>query len=184
MFARLLLCMMFASALPALAQLPALEVNVKRADLGERQVFEVTANGAVRASQAAVWKILTDYERMPEFVPDMRSSRVISRSGNSAIVEQYGVARFLFLKRDIYLVVQVTEQPISVIDISLITGDMQHYSCRWELTPIAATGGTRISYSGTLAPKFYVPGMLGASLVRSDIARMMTAVLARLDQGT
>lgn len=172
---------MLACALPALAQLPPLEVNVKRADRGEQNVFEVVASGAVRAPLAKVWKILTDYERMPEFVPDMQSSRVISRTGNSAVVEQFGVARFLFLRRDIYLIVHVTEQPPSVIDISLITGDMEVYSCRWEITPIADTGGTRIAYTGTLVPKFYVPGMFGANMIRSDIKRMMTAVLARLD---
>jgi hypothetical protein len=45
-----------------------------------------------------------------------------------------------------------------------------------------ADGGTRIAYSGKLVPKFYVPGMLGANIIRRDIERMMTAVLQRLDR--
>jgi len=182
MIARFLFCLAMACALPAMAALPKLDVSVKRVDTEDMKVYEVAASGTVAASPTAVWKILTDYERMPDFVPDMQASRVLSRNLNQVVVEQFGVARFLFFKRDIHLVVQVIEQPISVIDIGLITGDMKLYNCRWELVPMPDTGGTRILYTGRIAPKFYVPGMLGSNLIRSDIERMMHAVLARLDR--
>ena len=180
MIARLLFCFLFSFAMPAMAQLPKLEVTVKRVDMGEHHVFEVNASGAVNASPAAVWKILTDYDRMAEFVPDMKATKVLSRTGNKALVEQHGVARFLFFTRSIHLVVNVLEEPISSIDIGLVTGDMKIYSCRWELVPVPETGGTRILYTGKLAPKFYVPGMLGENIIRSDIERMLKAVLERL----
>jgi hypothetical protein len=76
----------------------------------------------------------------------------------------------------------VHEEPISVIDISLVTGDMKVYRCRWEMTLIPESGGTRIAYSGKLVPKFYVPGMLGSNIVRRDVERMMKAVLEKLDE--
>ncbi len=182
MLERLVLCLLLCCAMPAMAQLPPLEVNVKRDEVGDAHVFEVTASGAVMASPAQVWKILTNYERMPEFVPDLQSTKVVSRNGNEVIVEQLGTARLLFIKRDIRLVVRVTEQPITQIDIALITGDMKQYNCRWNLIPLAETGGTRIQYTGRLVPNFYVPGILGARMVRGDIEKMMTAVLARLDK--
>ena len=184
MLARLFLCCLlsvFCAAASAMAQLPKLEVGVKRVDAGDMHVFEVNASGEVAAAPAAVWKILTNYERMPEFVPDLKSTKVLSRSGNRIVLEQMGVARFLFLSRSIGLVVQVTEEPISAIDIGLVSGDMKVYNCRWELLP-TESGGTRILYSGKLAPKFYVPGMLGTNLIRADIERMMQAVLAHLDK--
>ena len=181
MFARLLLLFLLVLTLPAMAQPSKPEVAVKRVDTAGAQVFEVTASGAVKASPEAVWKVLTDYEAMPEFVPDLEKTRVLSRTGNRVIIEQAGVARFLFLSRAIHLVVQAVEEPMSAIDISLVTGDMKVYNCRWEMTPLPG-GGTRIAYSGKLVPKFYVPGMLGSNLIRRDIERMMTAVLQRLDQ--
>lgn len=182
MFARLFLCMMLVFTLPAAAQPPHVDVAVKRVDLDGEQVLEVTAAGTVKAAPAAVWKILTDYERMPEFVPDLEKTKVLSRAGSKATLEQYGVARFLFFSRAIHLVVQVAEEPMTSIDISLVTGDMKVYRCRWELTPIPETGGTHISYNGKMVPKFYVPGMLGSNILRRDIERMMKAVLKRLDQ--
>jgi len=169
-------------AAPALAGVATPEVAVRRVDTAAEQVFEVRASGTVKASPAAVWKVLTNYEAMPDYVPDLQMTRVMSRSGNHAVVEQAGVARFLFMRRTIHLIVNITEEPISSIDIELVRGDMKVYRCRWEITPILETGGTHIAYAGKLVPKFYVPGVLGADIVRADIERMMKAVLGRLDE--
>jgi ribosome-associated toxin RatA of RatAB toxin-antitoxin module len=168
--------------LPAWAQLPKLEVSVKRVDVEGHNQFEVSATGTVQASVPVVWKILTTYERHPEFVPDLQSARLLSRNGNRAVLEQFGQAHFLFFKRDIRLVVNLLEEPMRSIDIDLVEGDMKVYQCRWEITPQPDNGGTRITYSGKMVPKFYVPGMLGSNIIRSDIERMMAAVLARIDQ--
>ncbi|MES2757988.1 MAG: SRPBCC family protein [Pseudomonadota bacterium] len=182
MIARLCLCLMMATALPALAQGNAVDVSVERADSADGKVYQISARGEVAAPPAAVWRVLTDYDRLAEFVPDLRRSRVLSRSGDEAILEQLGEARLLFLRREIRLVVQVREQPISQIDINLVDGDMKVYRCTWRLVPLPETGGTRVLYSGTMAPKFSVPSMLGSSMIRGDIEKMMTAVMKRLDR--
>lgn len=183
---RFLLLLMIGATAPALAQtpkleLPKLEVSVNRVELDALHMFEVDATGTVAASPATAWRILTGYERMSEFVPDMESCKVLSRNGNEVIIEQFGVARFLFMSKSIHLIVRATEQPLQSIDISLISGDMKHYESHWELIPVPETGGTRVVYHGRLVPNFYVPGLIGAKIIRSDIEHMMGAVLARLD---
>lgn len=180
MISRLILCLLLACAVPV-AQARNLDVRVERVHTDAGGVYEVNASGEVAAAPAVVWRILTDYDRMEEFVPDLRSARVLSRSGDDVTIEQVGVARVLFFRRDIRLVVHAREQPISQIDISLVDGDMRVYRCTWRLVPVPETGGTRVIYSGEMAPKFYVPGMLGANLIRSDVEKMMAAVLLRLD---
>jgi len=163
-------------------ELPKLEVSVNRADHDGQHMYEVDATGTVAAPLPKVWRILTGYERMAEFVPDMESCKVLSRNGNEVIIEQFGVARFLFMSKTIHLIVRALEQPMSSIDISLISGDMKHYESHWELIPVPETGGTKIVYKGRLMPNFYVPGILGSKMIRGDIERMMSAVLARLDR--
>jgi ribosome-associated toxin RatA of RatAB toxin-antitoxin module len=182
---RMILCLLVClQSISALARPPAADVNVsvERVDSDAGRVYQVSAHGEVAAKPAAVWRILTDYDHMAEFVPDLHSTRVLERSGDQAIVEQRGVAHFLFFRREIRLLVQVREQPMSRIDISLVDGDMAVYHCTWRLVPVPETGGTRIVYSGALAPKFYVPAIFGANLIRADIAKMMAAVLARIDR--
>ncbi|MTV51431.1 SRPBCC family protein [Pseudoduganella buxea] len=188
---RFLLLFLLGCATPALAlaqghrtDLPKLQVSVKRVTQDALQMFEVDATGTVQASLPTVWRILTGYDRMEEFVPDLVSCRVLSRNGNEVIIEQFGTARFLFMSRSIHLIVRATEQPMSSIDIDLISGDMKHYESRWELVPVPETGGTKVLYTGRMMPNFYVPGILGTNIIRGDIERMMGAVLARLDRGT
>ena len=181
MIARFLFATLLILSMPAMASEPAPEVAVRRIEAAGEQVFEVEASGSVKAAPALVWKVLTDYEAMPEFVPDLKKNKVVSRTGNRAIIEQAGVARFLFLSRPIHLVVQAAEEPQSAIDITLVTGDMKVYACRWELTALP-DGGTRVTYSGKMVPKFYVPGMLGSNIIKRDIERMMKAVLERLEE--
>ncbi|CAN7200878.1 MULTISPECIES: SRPBCC family protein [Duganella] len=183
----LLFLLLGAAAQVAMAQapkleLPKLEVSVNRVELDAQRMYEVDATGTVAAPLTKVWRILTGYERMAEFVPDLESCKVLSRNGNEVIIEQFGVARFLFMSKSIHLIVRATEQPMSSIDISLISGDMKHYESHWELIPVPETGGTKVVYSGRLIPNFYVPGILGAKMIRGDIERMMGAVLARLDR--
>jgi ribosome-associated toxin RatA of RatAB toxin-antitoxin module len=189
---RLLFCLLIGCAGLALAapsgtpsdtQLsnPTLEVVVTRVKHDDNTFYEVDASATVQAPLTSVWKILTDYERMSEFVPDLTSVRIVSRIGNQVVIEQFGNARFLFLSRPIHLLVNVTETPMSVIDIALLSGDMHHYEAHWKLVP--SSDGLRIVYRGQLAPNFYVPALFGVAMVRGDIRRMMQAVLARLDNG-
>ena len=183
---RLFAILLFSISAPLLAQgqrieLPKLEVAVSRVTQDGLHLYEVDASGTVQAPLATVWKTLTTYERMNEFVPDMASCRVLSRNGNEVIIEQYGTARFLFMSKSIHLIVRATETPMQSIDIALISGDMKHYESRWELFPLPE-GGTKVVYTGRLVPNFYVPGLLGTNIIRGDIERMMGAVLARIDR--
>lgn len=187
---QLLLLLLIGCGTPALVfaqgprtDTPKLQVTVKRIMQDSLHMYEIDASGTVQAPLPTVWRILTGYDRMEEFVPDLISCRVLSRNGNEVIIEQFGNARFLFMSRSIHLIVRATEQPMSSIDIALISGDMKHYESRWELVPVPETGGTRVVYSGRIMPNFYVPGILGTNIIRGDIEKMMGAVLVRLDKG-
>lgn len=161
---------------------PRFELEVARVDGTEGdKVYQIASSGTVAATPAVVWRVLTDYEHFADYLPNLESVRVVSRNGDSVIVEQLGAARFLFFRQPIRLRVQVHERAPDRIDISLIDGDLKVYRASWELIPLAGSGGTRLAYKATIVPKFDVPGIIGTSVVRKDIARMMAAVLLRLD---
>ena len=182
----LLVCALSAwGAAPVAAQpgAPRFELNVERVAGAEGgEVYRIRSSGTVAATPAVVWRILTDYNHLADYVPNMKSTRVVSRDGDRVIVEQLGAARFLFFSQAIRLVVQVQERAPDRIDISLVDGDMKIYRASWELSPVAGAAGTRVVYNATIEPKFDVPGIVGTGVVRKDIARMMGAVFARLDR--
>lgn len=154
-------------------------------------VFAVTATMTANADVARSWKVLTDYDRLAEFVPNLSRSQVLSSEGNERVVSQDGFARFLFIRQNIDLVLHVTEQPMEAIDIGLVSGNMREYRARWELQAVSPTrqagedgldGRTRISYAGIIAPDFYVPTLFGATLMKRDLRNMLNAVKAEIEK--
>ena len=153
--------------------------------------FAVTAKMTTNADIARSWKVLTDYDRLAEFVPNLARSQVSSSEGNERIVTQHGFAQFLFIRQNIDLVLHVTEQPMDAIDIRLVSGNMREYQARWELQALPPTrqagedgpdGRTRISYAGIIAPDFYVPTLFGATLMKRDLRNMLKAVKAEMEK--
>jgi ribosome-associated toxin RatA of RatAB toxin-antitoxin module len=182
----LLWCALSAWAIaPVAAQpdTPRFALNVERVDGAEGdKVYQITSSGTVAATPAVVWRILTDYDHFADYLPNLKSVRVVSRDGDRVIVEQLGAARFLFFSQTIRVKVQVHERAPDRIDLSLVDGDMKVYRASWELIPLPGGAGTRLVYNATIEPKFDVPGIVGVGVVREDIARMMAAVFLRLDR--
>jgi ribosome-associated toxin RatA of RatAB toxin-antitoxin module len=162
-----------------------LQTTVTRRHQDGHDLFHIEADGFTRATPQRAWEVLTAYEQLPEFVPNMRSSKLLSRHGEEVMLEQQSRTRFLFIKQDIHVVLRVTEHPLSAIDIALVSSDeVRQYTGRWELTPAQLNGveGTHIRYTGDMEPRFFVPPVLGASLVKGDVRRMVSAVIARIDK--
>ena len=86
---------------------PGMEVQAER--IGE--LIHVQAQAVVQAPLSIVWATLTDYERLPEFIPGIETSRVLARDGHRITVAQTGQARFLFLSLPIEVTLVSTEHP-------------------------------------------------------------------------
>ncbi|WP_035625288.1 SRPBCC family protein [Herminiimonas sp. CN] len=158
------------------------EVSVRRNRKRGRILFEIQAQGLIRATPQQTWAVLTDYGRLSEFVPGLLSSKLLSRRGNEVVIEQQGSIGFVFVRQAIHLVVRVTEQPFSRLDVALLAGDMRHYASRWELAASPLDGGTRIAYRGSLEPDFFVPLLLGRAIVQADVQKMLAAVVAEVER--
>lgn len=161
-----------------------IHVEVARTRMAGNSFYAVNATAFARAAPQSVWDVLTAYDRLHQFVPNLRSSKLLSRDGHEAVIEQHARAGLLFIKQSIYLELRVVEQPISVIDITLVTGDMKRFDSHWELAAARqeATDGTLITYAGQVEPNFYVPALLGTPLIRSDVQNMVRAVIKEIEK--
>ncbi|MBP0599040.1 polyketide cyclase [Herbaspirillum sp. LeCh32-8] len=183
-----LLCAVLATLLPAVAAAqtpPLVSVNTNRVD--GRAEFDVRAEAYARTDIARAWKVLTAYDRLAEFVPNLQSSRELpfpDAAPNEHLVEQHGYGKFLFIRQPIDLVLRVQEQPSSAIDMSLQSGNMRKYHARWELEPrdVAGGPGVLLRYTGLIAPDFYVPGLFGGVLMRRDLTAMLEAVVREMEK--
>jgi carbon monoxide dehydrogenase subunit G len=129
----------------------------------------------VPADPAAAWAVLTDYNKLAEFVPDMHSSRVVSKPGEPIHVYQRGKKSWLVVDMPLELVFRMDETPASRIRFRMVSGNIQGMQGEWQLIPVAQ--GVRIRYFAHMKPgllSLRAPG--DYLLIEADIDNMMQAI--------
>jgi carbon monoxide dehydrogenase subunit G len=145
-------------------------------------VIEVHAQATLRAPLATVWGTLTDYERLPEFVPGMKTSRVIARKGATATVAQTGEAHFLFFKVPIDVTVESTEQAPHTIEVRRIAGSVRHLQGRYEAQVLADPAQVQLRWTGSIAPESDWPPLIGPALVRNLIKAQFAGLVREIER--
>ena len=121
---------------------------------------------AVRASRDEVWSVLTDYDHMAEFVANLESSAVISRTDNALDVIQKGKARYGLLSFPFESVRHVVLTPSREIHSKIVSGDMAGS----EITTRVASDGamTQVSVRSQFVPTIWIPPIIGPQAIASE----------------
>jgi len=154
------------------------DFSVEAARRGE--AVEVRAHALLDAPAQLVWQVISDYERLPQFVPNLRRSAVIARNGNRVLLEQSGEARFAFFSVPIEVRLEVVEQPLDWIASRAVAGNLRRLSGRYELHPDAARGGVLLRYAGAIEPGFELPPIVGIAALRSSVEQQFGAMVQEI----
>jgi ribosome-associated toxin RatA of RatAB toxin-antitoxin module len=166
-------CMLFLCAAAAAAA----DVTVQATRDGEAVEVEAVAEIAVGVARA--WEVLTDYNRLAQFVPDLHESRVVSREGPKAVVEQKGAARFLFFTYPIEVRLAVTEYPHRRIESRAVAGNFRELRSVYTLE--AREGGVRLRYQGRLVPDFELP-LFHTYVLKSNVEATFRAMVEEIER--
>lgn len=172
-------CLMFFAALacpPARAdeELPAAGQDMQVSVLRDRDDFNVSASLLVSEPPCVVYAVLTDYTRLPEFIPGMQEVGVERISDHEVRVRQVASVHVLFFHIRMYSTVEMEETPNQLITFRQTEGDLAAYSGEWRLTPVGE--GTRLSYSASLRFKGYVPGFIARAKLEQEIGTRFAAI--------
>jgi len=146
----------------------------------EGEYFSVNAIAELRVTRAQAWAVLTDYEHYADFVPEIDSSRVVSRTGNSLVLDQKGRMSFLFFSQPVDVRLAVVETPPALVASRALSGNLRDFSGRYVIAETA--GGVRIEHSARFLPEFEMPPLLGPIVVRSVLERNFTALLQEMQR--
>jgi len=145
-------------------------------------LVEVRARASFEAPLSVVWTTLTDYERLPEFIPGLKKSRVISRIGSTAIVEQSGEARFLVFTFPIDVTLEATEQPPSSLRVRALAGNLRHLEGGYEVESDPNGPKVVLHWVGTIAPDVSLPPLIGEVLMRVSIEDQFTGMVREIER--
>ncbi len=144
---------------------------------GER--FDVQAAAEIDADLSDAWTVLTDYDRLAQFIPGMLDSRVVSREGTSVIVEQRGEVRLLFLKFPMQIRLAVLEYPPHRVESQLISGNFKQMHGIYHVDKLKS--GLRLRYEGSFTPDFAIPLLVGTLMVRNLVEARFRAMVLEIE---
>jgi hypothetical protein len=138
----------------------------------------VEARAQFKADAHLAWEVLTGYDRYALFVPDLTSSHILVRAGNTAIVEQKGMAGFFLFRFPLEVRLAVTEHPYEQVAARAIAGNFKEMTGLYRL---ANDGdGLQFSYSGRLVPAFDLPPLVGTTAVRIAVEKQFVALVREI----
>jgi carbon monoxide dehydrogenase subunit G len=154
------------------------DVSMEATRRGE--ALEVVCRAMLDAPLDLVWQTLTDYDRLADFIPGMRRSRLVERRGAVAVVDQLGEAGFLFLTFPIEVTLASTERPPYDLEVNMLKGNLKRLDGAYRIEP---QGGGRIllTWNGIVEAQS-MPPLLGEIVMRSNIEDQFRGMVREIER--
>ena len=137
----------------------------------------------IDASMSAVYRVITDYDRLSELDSGIAESRVVERPADGvALVYTRLTGCVLFFCRDVERIERVEEISATEIFAEVVPdddGDVAFEQSRWRLSEDG--GQTRVLYETEIDLDFFVPPLLGPPMVRRVLRNRVAATLLNLE---
>tara|TARA_Y100001968_G_scaffold150753_1_gene137916 strand:+ start:111 stop:575 length:465 start_codon:yes stop_codon:yes gene_type:complete len=125
----------------------------------------------------SLWSVLTDYDRLSEFIPNLESSKVISRKGLTVDLKQIGSQEFFGFKFSAEVCLQLIEDKLNgLLKFHLIKGDFQRFEGSWKITKSANGQFNLLLYELTVQGCVGMPVALIEQRLRRDLRSNLLAV--------
>jgi ribosome-associated toxin RatA of RatAB toxin-antitoxin module len=141
-------------------------------------LYRVTAAFAVSEPAHVVMAVLTDYARIPKFMPDVQVSKVVERTPTGAVVEQEAVSRFMMFSKKVHLILDVREDAGAIRFRDRCRRSFTSYQGGWTITESDSV--TVVDYELTARPSFEVPGFVLKRLLKRDAALLIDRIKAEI----
>ncbi|XVF58880.1 hypothetical protein PTKIN_Ptkin07bG0101600 [Pterospermum kingtungense] len=126
----------------------------------------VVASITVKAPVREVWNVLTAYESLPEIVPNLAISKVLSRENNKVRILQEGCKGLLYMVLHARVVLDLHEQLEQEISFEQVEGDFNSFQGKWLLEQLGSHH-TLLKYS--VESKMHRDSLLSEALMEEVI---------------
>lgn len=124
-----------------------------------------------------VWQVITDYEKLSEFIPSLTSSKLIPNSEGCTRLEQIGAQCFLKVKFCARVVLDMTESFPHEVGFLMKEGDFKRFEGAWKLEP--TDQGTKLSYDLLVKAPAAMPAPLIERHLRNNLISNLLAIHQR-----
>ncbi|ABX09043.1 SRPBCC family protein [Prochlorococcus marinus] len=157
-------------------------------DFNERtieQTMEVLPGGTrrlaaqlrTRTNFDALWNVLTNYDHLSEFIPNLASSKLVFRDENRIHLRQVGSQEFFGFTFSAEVLLELIENKADgILKFSLLEGDFRRFEGSWAIKQSASGQGSSIIYELIVQGCFGMPVSLIEDRLRIDLTNNLLAV--------
>jgi ribosome-associated toxin RatA of RatAB toxin-antitoxin module len=127
----------------------------------------------IEADLPTVWGVVRDYEHYPEFIPEMRSVRVLRKADTAQDVE-FGIElELLGMRKTVHYTLAMTDTPPNRIDWTLVRSDvLKGDDGGWEFRSLGERR-TEATYHIEVKLGPFVPGAVSRFLVEQSLPKLL-----------
>jgi len=155
---------------------PVAESDVHVEHTGNHFTVDLSLHAPVPPARA--WAVLTDFEHMATFIPNLTNSEIIERNEKGLKIHQKGVARYGIFSSQFESIREIQLSPMFEIRAHGVGGNLQRADSLMRLEPDGA--GTRLTYHAEAEPGFWFPPWIGPALVQHETAEQFNALLREM----
>ncbi|MEH1864413.1 MAG: SRPBCC family protein [Nostoc sp.] len=161
----------------------AAKVEVQIQKIAERQ-RQISAKVQIPQPVEKIWKVLTDYEALPDFLPNLAKSRLIEHPNGGIRLEQVGSQRLLNFNFSARVVLDLEECFPKEINFRMVEGDFKGFSGSWCLEPcsLGEYVGTNLCYTIQVWPKLTMPVRIIENRLSKDLRLNLVAIHQRVEE--
>lgn len=173
----------------AAARLADHRVEVREVPYAGSSVKWGRATGLVDARFDVVLRVVEDYAKYSEFLPNFQASRVLTQRGGQAVV--YLEASVLHGAATLWAQMRMRPRaPVlnadgtttQVVEATMVSGNVERMAARWELTSVDHGARTLVSFQFLVEPDLPFPASVMTSQNIAGARRTIGRLRARLNE--
>lgn len=127
---------------------------------------------------AVAWDVLTDFDHMAQWVPNVAESKVMKREDTSVTIEQHGVAKYGALSFPYTTERKVELKPQDAIKSNQLRGSLRRVESMMLLEPEGK--GTRLTYHLEIVPSFLAATVMSKSFLEHEAGEQFGAIVGEM----
>ena len=147
----------------------------------ENMVIGVTGEIYIGSQPEKVWTVLTDYDNLKNFIPNIIESGLLKDKGDEKIIVQTGRTEIFLFKKTSHIKLKVKEEYSKHIYFEQIGGDFKVYKGEWILEYYQEAQGTFLTFKSEVKPDFFAPLFITRYVQKRDLPIILEAIKRRVE---
>lgn len=147
----------------------------------ENMVIGVTGEIYIGSQPEKVWTVLTDYDNLKNFIPNIIESGLLKDKGDEKIIVQTGRTEIFLFKKTSHIKLKVKEEYSKHIYFEQVGGDFKVYKGEWILEYYQEAQGTFLTFKSEVKPDFFAPLFITRYVQKRDLPIILEAIKRRVE---